>query len=1013
VLLRGIWYRAGRSALVLLLTAIAVAAAVLAPGFSRAAQQSVLTGGLSAAPAAATGLTVSATGAAVDAPAAHRPLPETRSVVATTLAGYPGLASVLAEPIAGVDTDTTVSGGSEPVAARLAYRDRVCEHLAITGACPTGPAEVLISDRTAADHQLAAGDPLVVAQPGRSQELAVVGVYQPGDPADPYWGGTVYFTHGGFDPVTGAPRVDAMFTGDPAAVVADPTAEVTAALTYPLRPAAVRLDEVAGLRADLTGVHNAVRTAGLELATELPAVLDDVAADRAAIGRTAPVLAIPLLLLAWIVLFLLVAAVTEERGQEIALARLRGFGSGRAARFGLGEVLVLIAAAAPVGLALGLAAVELAARAALAPGSHVELRWPVLSGAAAALAAAALAAALAARGTLRRGPLELLRRVPQRVRWRAGAVEAAVVALAAAALVVALGDPAAPLALLAPGLVAVVAGIAAARLATLLAGLRLRRARGGSRARLPGQLAAAQLARRPSGRRVIAVATVAVALLSFAAIAWDVAAQARHDHAAQALGADRVYTVAAEHPAALVGAVQAADPDGFAMAVVRASQQYAGEQVELLAVDAPRLPQVMTWRGRDAAGLGRLAAALRPVEPQPLPVGDRIEVTARVSDLGEQPVRLTALVSPPGQPPQSVPLGTLAEETDQYGARVPQCAAGCRLLGFGLGRPGVAGPFTATVVLRGIRSGGELLAARFDEPAAWHAPAGVQLSPGAALTVSVGDPVGDPVDDGSTDDVLLEYRDGPPAVPAVLAGGTPADDPAAQQFRFPGLSQRPEPFEVADRVDRLPRAGRGLLLDLRYAVASAERSAALADQGGLRYEVWAGADAPADLPQRLAQQGVAVLETETIDGTVARLAGRAPALGIWLGLLAAAVALGLAVGVIALSSRVQLAARRYDLAALRVAGVPAALLRRALWREYAALLGWPLLFGTVVGVATAALLLPGMPLVEAGLTGELAGIRPAWRAVPAAAIATGIGLLLAALAAVRLPAADRLAEGVR
>jgi hypothetical protein len=1005
VLLRGIWYRAGRSALVLLLTAIAVAAAVLAPGFSRAAQQSVLTGGLSAAPAAATGLTVAATGAAVDAPAAHQPLPETRSAVAATLAGYPGLAGVLAEPIAGVDTDTTVSGGSEPLAARLVYRDRICEQLAITGACPAGPGEVLISDRTAADHQLAAGDPLVVAQPGRSQELAVVGVYQPGDPADPYWGGTVYFTHGGFDPVSGAPRVDAMFTGDPAAVVADPTAVVTAALTYPLRPAAVRLDEVAGLRADLAGFHNAVRAAGLELSTELPAVLDDVAADRAAIGRTAPVLAVPLLLLAWIVLFLLVAAVTEERGQEIALARLRGFGSGRAARFGLGEVLVLIAAAAPAGLALGLAAVELAARAALAPGSHVELRWPVLAGAAAALAAAVLAAVLAARGTLRRGPLELLRRVPQRVRWRAGAVEAAVVALAAASLVVALGDPAAPLALLAPGLVAVVAGIAAARLATLLAGLRLRRARGGSRARLPGQLAAAQLARRPPGRRVIAVATVAVALLSFAAIAWDVAAQARRDHAAQALGADRVYTVAAEHPAALVDAVQAADPDGFAMAVVRASQQYAGEQVELLAVDAPRLPRVMTWQGRDAAGLGRLAAALRPVEPQALPVGDRIDVTARVSDLGEQPVRLTALVSPPGQPPQAVPLGTLAEETDRYGAGVPQCAAGCRLLGFGLGRPGVAGPFTATVVVSGIRSGGELLAARFDEPAAWHAPAGVRVSHGAALTVSVGD--------GSTGDVLLEYHDGPAAVPAVLAGGSPADDPAAQQFRFPGLSERPEPFEVADRVDWLPRAGRGLLLDLRYAVASAERSTALADHDGLRYEVWAGADAPADLPQRLAQRGVAVLETETIDGTVARLAGRAPALGFWLGLLAAAVALGLAVGVIALSSRVQLAARRYDLAALRVAGVPAGLLRRALWREYAALLGWPLLFGTVVGVATAALLLPGMPLVEAGLTGELAGIRPAWRAVPAAAIATGVGLLLAGLAAVRLPAADRLAEGVR
>ena len=62
-MLRGIRYRAGRSFVVFLLAVTATTAAVLAPAYSRrAAQQSVLTDGLSAASTDATGLTVGAKG---------------------------------------------------------------------------------------------------------------------------------------------------------------------------------------------------------------------------------------------------------------------------------------------------------------------------------------------------------------------------------------------------------------------------------------------------------------------------------------------------------------------------------------------------------------------------------------------------------------------------------------------------------------------------------------------------------------------------------------------------------------------------------------------------------------------------------------------------------------------------------------------------------------------------------------------------------------------------------------
>jgi hypothetical protein len=507
---------------------------------------------------------------------------------------------------------------------------------------------------------------------------------------------------------------------------------------------------------------------------------------------------------------------------------------------------------------------------------------------------------------------------------------------------------------------------------------------------------------------VITVLTVAVALLSFAAFAWDLAGQARRDHAVDALGADRVYTVQASHPAALLAAVHAADPAGTAMAVVRTSQQYAGEQVELLAVEAARLPAVARWRGYPVSAR---AGQLAPAGPEPLWLAGRIEVDTEVRQLGGDPVRLTALVSAPGAAPAAVSLGTLEQGTGRYAARLPGCPDSCRLLGLGLARTGVTGPVDATIEVTAIRTGtgagdGEAelaeLPARFDDPAAWRTGPEANLTPGSGLVVAAAG-----TDAGAlAGDVLVEYQDSGPALPAVLAGPPPAEDPAATGFDFPALAERPEPFTVVDRAGRLPRAGeRGLLFDLASAVRSAERRVALSDSAGLRYEVWAGPAAPADLPQRLAARGVPVRETESIAGTTDQLSRRAPALGLRVALLAAAAALALALGVVALSARSGRADRRAEQAALRAAGVPARVLRQARWREYAHLLGWPLLAGAVVGVATGLLLLPGVPLVETGVAGPLPGYRPGLSVLPLALAGTAAGLVLAALPALRLPEA--------
>src|SRR5690606_35190643 len=189
--------------------------------------------------------------------------------------------------------------------------------------------------------------------------------------------------------------------------------------------------------------------------------------------------------------------------------------------------------------------------------------------------------------------------VPARARRQAGIIEGLVVALAGASLFAAVGDPTAPLALLAPALLAVLAGVVAARLLVLWARLRLRVAR--RRGRVPALLSAAHLARRPERHRVVVVVTVAVALLSFAATAWDVAAKARDDTARDTVGAARVYSVTAAHPRALADAVVEADPSGRSMAVVRTSEPYADGRVELVGVQARLLPEIAVWRGRDRA----------------------------------------------------------------------------------------------------------------------------------------------------------------------------------------------------------------------------------------------------------------------------------------------------------------------------------------------------------------------------------------------------------------------------
>ncbi|MFC7244452.1 FtsX-like permease family protein [Catellatospora aurea] len=1008
VMMRGIRHRSGRSAVVLALAAFATAAAVLAPAYGRAAQQSVLTDALSAAPATAAAVTVTAEGSADTAEAAHQPVGDTQATVNGALAKAPHLAAVLDRPVGSVSVDTTLSSNrTNRFAARLAWHQGACAHLRITGDCAIDAEQVLLSERAAAEAGVEVGDKVSV-RPAQGEAAVrsyeVVGLYTPLAPEESYWGNNGYFAQaqsGG----EGAPRLDAVFTGAEDDVRLGDAVPVTLSVTYPLRPGQVRLDDVTALRDELGTLGLALNGFELQVETALPSIVEDAAKDQDALARTVPIIAVPLVLLAFVVLLLLVAALTEERGPELALARLRGYGTGGTVRFGLGETLLLIVLGAPLGLAAGLGAVELAARSVLAEGVHAEIRWPVLAAAVGGLLIACLAAWLAARATLGRSVLGLLRRVPQRGTWRAGVLEGVAAALAIASLAAALRDRSAPLALLAPAALAIVAGVLAGRLLSLWSRVRLGLAR--RRGRLPAMLSAAQLSRRPGAARTVAVLTAAVALLTFSATAWDVAADARAQRADDAVGAPTVYAVSAEHPQALVKALAAADPTNRSMAVVRVDELYNNQRVELIGVQSERLPAVAIWRDHDAATLSLLAGRLRADAPQVAEVGGQLTARAAVSSLGATPARLGAVLSAPGEPPSIVWLGKLREGTRNYIAPAPACAATpCRVVGLAVGREaGESGPVQVELTVQSLSSGGQQLPLRFAESSAWRFL--VDRTPNATVRVTPGPQLGLSVNSADQGDVLVSYLDTPAELPAVLAGPAPSsDDP--EHFDLPAFAEAPQGFSVLEKAALLPRAGeRGLLFDLDLATRAASVTQGLADASDLRYEVWAAPDAPADLAAKLAGQGVQVLRTETVPDELARLGRRAPALGLRLYLLAGIAAALLALGVLMLSTRLGAGDRRAELAALRVTGVRPNVLRRALRRERLALIGLPMVVGLLVGVGAAALMLPGIPLVTVGtagapnLTGDVLGALVPGLTLDALPLAIAGALLVLVLAVVR------------
>ncbi|MBV1852354.1 FtsX-like permease family protein [Catellatospora tritici] len=967
--------RRGETALLALLGILVVAAAAAGPLYAAAATAQAIAVEAAGASAAEHAITTTAeidakpdaasaagTAAGEVGPLLSRPgLTEVRGAyVLGTISTAPAPSTAPTPTPATAPTPTPATGtassnaaGAAPdvrtVAAALAARDGACAHLVLRGACPGQAGEVALSAPTAAELGVDVGATLSYRLGDLTpRPVRVVGVYDPDHTpdgttplADPYWAGradltpiplrpqnpvyTVTTTIDQLGPVTVSATVDFLTPTRLTPAVLDQLSRPTGARSAPGPGYAVR-----------DGVYNLLRR---------------VRASQAALPTPVLIGAGQLVAVAWAVLLLGLVYSAAQRRTQVAMGGLRG--APRRTRIALtaGPAVLVLLAAAPVGLGLGWLLVRVLAWLALDQVDSVPLDVPTLA-TAGAVAVGVLVGAVVAQLRVHSGPvLDALREVPARRGGRvAGTVEVLAVVLAVAALTQsgpsadgAVDDAGTVLPALAAALLAVAAGVLLARIVRPVAAavgtalLRIGR---------PGAaLAALYVARRPGTDRLVALVVVVVALLGQAALGWQATRGAVTDQARLGLGAERVVTVRAPSRSALLHAVRRADPAGqWAMAVARER----GSSGTTVAVDTSRLARVAYWPAAATQSAERAARRLSPRANDPIritgaelaldvtvPPGQRSTVPVTVvleGPKGEQISVVARLEPVPGRREQRLP--------------VPVCATGdgCRLAWFSF--PFSPDDVVFHRVLQHTPDAVVLDEAGMSAPARFRtevgAESGVLLLPsaeGLSLRYYPADPRHpDP-------DIRIQASDTAVPLP-VLVAGPPSVEQDGTVVRASAFGALPRPIDIVGTAPELPGVGiDGILVDLTTADRAADTFDNIAE-----LQVWLAENAPADALDRLRAAGLVTVGTVGVDELVERGLALRTGPGARFHLGAALLALVLALVAVALIAAVDSGGRGAQLAALRTQGVPQRAVRAATRTGYTLVVAAAALAGSLVAV---------------------------------------------------------------
>lgn len=1011
-------YRPWQALVLLCLSAVVAGTTVLAPLYDRALQQAMASTLVDEATPDLTSVSVRSTGLVSDsqvgAPYDTDLMVQRFPEVARPYFQEP--ITTLATSVAYVVPDRPLPRAltaDNPVGALL-HRDGMCDHVELTaGACPAAVGEIAISSGDAETFGWELGDrvgamessALVDHEIAHVETLTVVGIYTT-DPEQAYWVGRAPVGRAGLLGGDGSTQHDGWLTapdtlaGSPVLpergrweswVVPERTVDLL------LDRDAVGIDELFEIAAPLDSylgrpVDQAYRSSGASATgySGLPSLAERAETGRDNAHQLVPLFVIQLALLAALTLWLVLGAAVEQRRPEVAVVRLRGGDARSCRRLLVAELGPPILVGWLVGLALAALALLVVGRQWLDPDLELEVRPVVIATAVGVLVVEWLLLLAATWSAVRATATDLLRRVRPRTGWALSIGPVVVVLLCGAAFAAtAAGSLTGSAATAAPTLLAVAVGLVIGFLLGPVAG------RAGSallgRGRLVAGLGLLQLGRRHGMRTAIATIVAAAALLAFAVNALGVGERNRTELAKATVGAPTVLLTGGGTELARVrAAVRELDPSGESATLTATVSSPGG--MSTMAVVPDEYARVAAFT--DAAAAAEVADALRDTAAEPLELSGRrltLETAwtteGRLAPVleGGLPIGLDAVVVRPERAALMIPLepsgGVGATE---WTTTALPCQDGCWL----------------TAIAVSNRTDGDLQG---------------RLAVTAATLEGTALELGDRDDwtDGTTHDngfarpraadtgiafnvlahrgfdARLGHGSVPERVPAVTSGQLPPDA-VEGDFTSVGLDAVNRDMHQVASAPYLPGApANAAVVDLDVI----ERDGVTVDLA-TRLRVYLDESLPVDdATAVLHDHGISVDTVTTLAGTEDDYRHSAPAWGLQLGVVAAAVAALLAGLVLMISFITSWRLRAADSVALRLNGLSRRKAMVVAVLETVPLVLLSVAAGLACGVAGSRIALTDLPFFDVPPAVPVEDLSTSWSAV----VVTG-GALLAALA---------------
>ena len=546
LLASGLRWRLGSSLAMLIIAVVAVATGAFGPIYLHSADQAVLNGALGSAPPGNVGLTL-------------QPRPGDGSVrLMAATNGVPragGGRTWFGRDISTDETGVTTVADEEKYSADLMSRSEVCMHLVmVAGQCVTQTRGVVMSARSAHELGLGIGQNIDLSVIGSSRRasLTITGLYAP-NPWSRYWWGINYFGFGTGAP--GKPILDEAFTSFRTINKIVPASLVDRMVQVPFQAGSLAVDDTDHLES-LLSQYKAATSAddGVVVSSQLPQVLAAAANDEHVLTSIVLVIDFELLLLTAFALYFVASRTAAERLPDVQLAVLRGYRPRSTLVVALLEPVAIVLTAVPAGLLIAWLVASAAAGALFGPGVGASFTLLAFGGALLGAVIGIGAVALGSRRLLGAAEAAVASESPsyRSSTWRI-AGDVAVIAIAGAAffeLAVAgvsgqSGTRSDPLSAFAPGLLALAAGVVAARLLPVL----LRTA--GRITKYPRSvawvLATRRVARRPEFASEILLVTLCSGLAVFGISGWAIDARNHTVQDAFTVGAAKVLTVSV-HP---------------------------------------------------------------------------------------------------------------------------------------------------------------------------------------------------------------------------------------------------------------------------------------------------------------------------------------------------------------------------------------------------------------------------------------------------------------------------------